>query len=215
MGAVVSAPEWDPVAHLPAGRLLTPAILDGLIAAFNANGKQPLSAAQIEAIAGPPLPPPRIRWLPEQHSPRITGFAALLLALLMLAAPAAAQQNFPVPATRLFDGCPPGQVCAGSRTSTGVLISIDTTGGNGVVWHITSVGSGCTIVFETSNDNTNWVSAQFHALPAGSVTAATTTVGIFAAAATGRYTRARVSVYGSGTPAATVHLRSSYPGTGF
>jgi hypothetical protein len=67
----MTAPEWDPVAHLPAGRLLTPEIFDGLIAAFNANGKQPLTDEQIEAIAGPPLPVPatlpRLRRAPELH----------------------------------------------------------------------------------------------------------------------------------------------------
>jgi hypothetical protein len=67
----MKAPEWDPLAHLPAGRLLTPDILDGLIAAFNANAREPLSAAQIEAIAGPPLPVPatipRLRREPELH----------------------------------------------------------------------------------------------------------------------------------------------------
>lgn len=49
---------YDPVAHLPAGRLLTPEILDGLIAAYNANGRLPLSEQQIEAVAGAPLPVP-------------------------------------------------------------------------------------------------------------------------------------------------------------
>lgn len=51
-------PGWDPLAHLPAGRVATTEIVAGLGAAFAANGYRPLTTAQIEAVCGPPLPFP-------------------------------------------------------------------------------------------------------------------------------------------------------------
>jgi hypothetical protein len=150
----------------------------------------------------------------------VLALAALILALAMIiigavTRPAPGQVYSPAMIVQPRDGCLPGQACSGSVNSAAVVVSVDTTGAGSIVWHITSAGTSCTSSFETSNDGTNWVSQQFYALPTGSVTAATTTAGIFVAPAIGRYARLRVSTYGGGTVAANVFLRSGVIGTGF
>jgi hypothetical protein len=45
---------YDPLAHLPAGYVLTRAIQDAIEAAYAANNFQPLSDGQIQAIVGAP-----------------------------------------------------------------------------------------------------------------------------------------------------------------
>lgn len=94
-------------------------------------------------------------------------------------------------------------VTSASVTSATTLVSLDTTGYGAISVQVTSAGSTCTITYEQSNDNSNWVACryfesngvsfnQYHGL-----TSAQT--GLFMFAKHGRYFRARVSTYGSGT----------------
>ena len=48
---------YDPIAHLPAGQVLTREREAALLDAYIANDRQPLSDAQITAAAGAALPP--------------------------------------------------------------------------------------------------------------------------------------------------------------
>jgi hypothetical protein len=52
---------YDITANLPAGYVITRATLDALQEAFEANGRQPLSDAQVEGVIGQPLPTPTIK----------------------------------------------------------------------------------------------------------------------------------------------------------
>jgi hypothetical protein len=68
-------------------------------------------------------------------------------------------------------------------------------------FQVTSAGTTCTISYEQSNDNTNWV-----ALPVVSAAASTsapvttsTAAGIYTFSSAAAFVRARVSTYGSGT----------------
>ena len=71
----------------------------------------------------------------------------------------------------------------------------------GGTFQVTSAGTGCTIAYEQSNDNVNWVSLPvMPATGVGSVPVTSSTVaGLYAYASAAAYVRARVSTYGSGT----------------
>lgn len=104
-----------------------------------------------------------------------------------------ARQPVEVPDTKTFSG---------SLTATGDLFSTDMTGYESVTVQITSAGSA-TVSFETSNDNSTWVAcAGFQPLNVGDGGAAITNAGaarMLMFRRTGRYFRARVSSYTSGT----------------
>lgn len=102
---------------------------------------------------------------------------------------------------------------SGSITSAIAVFSLDTTGYNGIGVNVTSVGSGNTITSQQSNDNSTWTSLVC-ARSDSSGSAPTANFGTAASYNCGlsqRYYRVNVSVYGSGTIAATYTLRRSPP----
>lgn len=97
---------------------------------------------------------------------------------------------------------PDALAVSGTLTSAAVLFSQDMAGYESISVQVTSAGTTCTITYETSDDNTNWVStsgissAQIGST-APAITSTTALLLIFKKA--GRYFRARVSTYTSGT----------------
>lgn len=78
---------------------------------------------------------------------------------------------------------------------------------------ITDAGGTCTISYEVSNDKTTWYPA--YGVPAtddGTPVKTSTAVGLFVFPAQGKWFRARVSTYGSGSPDYSAELMSAAPG---
>ena len=94
-------------------------------------------------------------------------------------------------------------VFTASATSASVLFTVDMTNWRSVLLQVTSAGSGCTIAFECSNDQLTWVSASALNSAIGTTlnpaVATTTFSALYQMPKRGKYLRARVSVYGSGT----------------
>mgnify|MGYP001592529790 CR=1 FL=1 len=91
---------------------------------------------------------------------------------------------------------------SGSVTSAAVLFTQDMTGYESVTVQVTSAGTSCTITYETSDDNTNWVSvAGWNPANAtsGFYSVTSTTAIMLRFPRAGKFFRARVSTYGSGT----------------
>ena len=91
---------------------------------------------------------------------------------------------------------------SGSVTSAAVLFTQDMTGYESITVQVTSAGTTCTITYETSDDNTNWVSSSGMSSAQVGLTAlvtTSTTALLLQFPRRGRYFRARVSTYGSGT----------------
>ena len=90
-----------------------------------------------------------------------------------------------------------------SLTAEGDLVSIRMAGFNSMVVQVTEPGdTGCTIVYETSNDNNNW--AECSGISVGFTGVETPITfsqeqGMWSFPKTGRYFRARVAAYSSGT----------------
>ncbi|MER9130663.1 hypothetical protein [Mesorhizobium sp. M0768] len=115
-------------------------------------------------------------------------------------------------ATRLpvsqLDGLP----VSGSLSGAGVLFTQDMLGYESISVQVTNAGTSCTITYETSDDNTNWLSTGGLSVAAvgSSITAATSNAII--ALRFGnllRYFRARLSTYGSGTVSVVGHARKA------
>lgn len=105
-----------------------------------------------------------------------------------------------------------GLAVSGTATSTATLFTQDMLGYESISVQVTSAGSTCTITYETSDDNTNWLSTTgIVSTAAGSnstiFSATTTTAVLTVFPKRGRYFRARVSTYTSGTVtvAGTLH----------
>ena len=95
-----------------------------------------------------------------------------------------------------------GGSVSGTATSAAVLFTTSMLNYESITVQVTSAGASCTITYETSDDNVNWVvCAGLNASSTGATTSATTTtlVGIYQFTRRGLYFRARVSTYGSGT----------------
>lgn len=108
-------------------------------------------------------------------------------------------------ATRLPISQLDGLAVSGSVSSAAVLFTQDMTGYESISVQVVSAGSGCTITYETSDDNTTWYTCVGHtAAASGSVGVGTTStaLGLMVFPRYGRYFRARVSTYGSGTVSA-------------
>jgi len=101
----------------------------------------------------------------------------------------------------------------GTATSAAVLVSTVTTGFNGGSFHVTNAGTTCTITYEQSNDNVNWVALPVISLGAANATPAltTTVAGIYGYATAAAFVRARVSTYTSGTVAVTLAQKRQAP----
>jgi hypothetical protein len=107
---------------------------------------------------------------------------------------------------------PDGAQVSGSVTSAAVLFTQDMIGYESLSLQVTNPGSGCTTVYEASEDQTTWVAAPgVSQANLGSTIAASSTAGaaIMHFRRTARYFRARVSVYGSGTVAVQGTLSKS------
>ena len=101
---------------------------------------------------------------------------------------------------------------SGSVTSAAVLFTQDMTGYESITVQVTSAGTTCTITYETSDDNTNWVSSSGMSSAQLGITApvaTSTTALLLQFPKRGRYFRARVSTYGSGTVTVVGNLSKS------
>jgi hypothetical protein len=98
-----------------------------------------------------------------------------------------------------------------SVSSAAIIFSQDCAGWDAIGVQVTSIGSGNTLTFEVSNDNTNWTPASgYNANSTGFSPPATTQTqaGSYVLNCTLRYFRVRVSTYGSGTVTANGYLRA-------
>jgi len=104
-----------------------------------------------------------------------------------------------------------GYTVTGSVTAAGNLFSVDTQGYKRVAVNVSSAGTTCTITYEASPDNVNWVGVSGYApnAPATETVATTTTAVATVFRCDLRYFRARVSTYTSGTVTAAANLRLS------
>jgi len=102
---------------------------------------------------------------------------------------------------------------SGSVTAVGNIVSVITTGFAGGSFHVTSAGTTCTITYEQSNDNTNWVALPVISLAAANAAPVltTTAAGVYGFATSAAYVRARVSTYTSGTVAVTLAQKRQAP----
>lgn len=97
---------------------------------------------------------------------------------------------------------PDGLTVSGTATSAAVLFTTSMIGYESITVQVTSAGTGCTISYETSDDNTTWYSlGGVIATNTGQNAPVTTstTVAFYQFPRKGLYFRARVSTYGSGT----------------
>src|SRR5574337_258887 len=108
-------------------------------------------------------------------------------------------------------GVSDGYSVAGSVTSAISVFSVDTMGFKRIAVQVTSAGTTCTITYEASANNVNWVGVSGYApnTPATETVATSTTAVATVFRCDLRYFRARVSTYTSGTVAATANLRLS------
>lgn len=104
-----------------------------------------------------------------------------------------------------------GYTVTGSVTSATNLFSVDTQGYKRIAVNVSSAGTTCTVTYEASADNVNWVSVAGYApsAPATETVASTTTAVATVFRTDLRYFRARVSTYTSGTVTAAANLRLS------
>lgn len=111
------------------------------------------------------------------------------------------------------DGVSDAAVTTGSVTSAATVMTLNTAGFGGGSFQITNIGSGNTVSFEQSNDNTNWVALPVNIASntySNPVTGATAT-GIYQFVSVCAYVRARVSTYGSGTVAISATQKRARP----
>ncbi len=95
-----------------------------------------------------------------------------------------------------------GLAVSGTVTSAAVLFTTSMLNYESITVQVTSAGTSCTITYETSDDNSNWISiGGLSFTNTGSSALATTSsaVGGIQFTRKGLYFRARVSAYGSGT----------------
>lgn len=105
-----------------------------------------------------------------------------------------------------------GLAVSGSVTSAAVLFTQDMLGYESITVQVISSGSSSTITYETSDDNTNWVStAGLNVAAVGTSISATTSTSALGLRFGNflRYFRARVSTYVSGTVSVVGHARKA------
>lgn len=96
-----------------------------------------------------------------------------------------------------------------SGTSTGALAATDVSNYRWVSVQVTSQGSGTTLAFQGSNDNTNWVTVVLgSATSLTTPTGTTTSTGIWHGPIAYRYFRVNVTAYTSGTVAGVIEFSS-------
>lgn len=93
-----------------------------------------------------------------------------------------------------------GLAVGGTATSAAVLFTQDMLNYESISVQVTSAGGTCTITYETSDDNVTFAACLGHSAGSTTTVASTSAVaGIMVFPRYGRYFRARVSTYGSGT----------------
>ena len=95
-----------------------------------------------------------------------------------------------------------GLTVSGTATSADVLFTTSMLNYESITVQVTSAGTGCTVTYETSDDNTNWISTSglsFTNVGNSALAITSSAVGGIHFARKGLYFRARVSAYGSGT----------------
>lgn len=101
------------------------------------------------------------------------------------------------------EGVVDGAAVAGSLTATGVLFTADMAGYGSITVQVVSAGSSCTITYEVSEDQVTWYGTSYilstHASSGNTSNSSSTGVALSRFGRHGRYFRARVSTYGSGT----------------
>ena len=105
-------------------------------------------------------------------------------------------------------------VFTASATSAAVLFTVDMTNWRSVLLQVTNAGSSCTVIYECSNDQSQWNPVLGQLVNANSATngssslasSSSTTAAQYHFPKRGKYLRARVSVYGSGTVSVSYSL---------
>lgn len=101
-----------------------------------------------------------------------------------------------------------------SVSAASVLFTVDMANWRSVLLQVTNAGSGCTVTYECSNDQSTWhpvvgqlVNANSATTPSSSLAGSvSTTATQYHFPKRGKYLRARVSVYGSGTVSVSYSL---------
>ncbi len=101
----------------------------------------------------------------------------------------------------IYRSCSEAATVLGSATSAANVVSVSNNTYMGGAFQVTNAGTTCTITYEQSNDNTNWVTLPVisAAAPNSAPTTTSTTTGIFSYVSSAAFVRARVSTYTSGT----------------
>ena len=95
-----------------------------------------------------------------------------------------------------------GLAVSGTATSAAVLFTTSMLNYESITVQVTSAGTSCTVTYETSDDNVNWISTSglsFTNVGNSPLTTTSSAVGGIQFTRKGLYFRARVSAYGSGT----------------
>ena len=139
----------------------------------------------------------------------VTGYLSQLVSsgIKLLVGGSAVSNSNPLPVAQTD-----GLAVSGTATSAAVLFTTSMLNYESITVQVTSAGTSCTITYETSDDNSNWVvCAGLTVTNAGSNSYTTTTTTALALqfARKALYFRARVSTYGSGTVTVTGTLSKS------
>jgi hypothetical protein len=95
-----------------------------------------------------------------------------------------------------------GLAVSGTATSAAVLFTTSMLNYESITVQVTSAGTSCTVTYETSDDNSTWISTSglsFTNVGTAPLTTTSSAVGGIQFTRKGLYFRARVSTYGSGT----------------
>ena len=95
-----------------------------------------------------------------------------------------------------------GLAVSGTATSAAVLFTTSMLNYESITVQVTSAGTSCTVTYETSDDNSNWIQIgglSFTNTGSSALTTTSSAVGGIQFTRKGLYFRARVSTYGSGT----------------
>ena len=95
-----------------------------------------------------------------------------------------------------------GLTVSGTATSAAVLFTTSMLNYESITVQVTSAGTSCTVTYETSDDNSNWISTSglsFTNVGSSALATTSSAVGGIQFTRKGLYFRARVSAYGSGT----------------
>ena len=129
----------------------------------------------------------------------VTGYLAQLVnnGIKLLNGGTAVSSSNPLPVAQTD-----GLAVSGTVTSAAVLFTTSMLNYESITVQVTSAGSSCTITYETSDDNSTWISTSglsFTNFGSSPLTTTSSAVGGMQFTRKGLYFRARVSAYGSGT----------------